>query len=246
MSTVITIAIPAIPATARRRTRGTDAGFATSAYTLVELLVSISVIGVLASLLMPAVARSQGASVRIHCLNNLRQLGLAAQLYADAHNDRLPDTSDGKKAGLWPWDIDVRVCDEFAGYGAVRQTFYCPGFPQQNNDFLWQFPGTYRVIGYVHTFPNASLLYETNINRTLSPAGPGEDPTRRVLLADATFCDKDGDFTRLQGQWSRWHRTSHLEGTRPAGGNVVAMDLHGEWRPFKTMTARTETPRFFF
>ena len=58
-------------------------------FTLVELLVVIAIIGILLGLLLPAVQAAREASRRSQCGNNLRQLGLAAQMYHDA-NGRFP------------------------------------------------------------------------------------------------------------------------------------------------------------
>jgi prepilin-type N-terminal cleavage/methylation domain-containing protein/prepilin-type processing-associated H-X9-DG protein len=52
-------------------------------FTLLELLVVVSLIGVLAALLLPALARSKSSAQRVKCVSNLRQLGLAAQMYWD-------------------------------------------------------------------------------------------------------------------------------------------------------------------
>jgi prepilin-type N-terminal cleavage/methylation domain-containing protein/prepilin-type processing-associated H-X9-DG protein len=57
-----------------------------AAFTLIELLVTITLIAVLASLLFPALSRSKVSARRIKCFGNLRQLGLAAQMYWDENN----------------------------------------------------------------------------------------------------------------------------------------------------------------
>lgn len=63
------------------------------AFTLIELLVVITIIGILAALLLPALSRSKEASQRIHCVGNVKQLSLAAHLYANDHQDWLPPYS---------------------------------------------------------------------------------------------------------------------------------------------------------
>jgi prepilin-type N-terminal cleavage/methylation domain-containing protein/prepilin-type processing-associated H-X9-DG protein len=64
-----------------------------AAFTLVELLVVVSIIAVLIGLLLPAVQSSRAAARRTQCASNLRQVGLAMGHYCDAHRGQFPDTS---------------------------------------------------------------------------------------------------------------------------------------------------------
>ncbi|MBA4148312.1 MAG: prepilin-type N-terminal cleavage/methylation domain-containing protein [Verrucomicrobia bacterium] len=65
--------------------RGARLGF-----TLSELLVVIAIIAIIAGLLLPTLGKSKGKGQQTQCLNNLKQLGLAIQMFADDHGDQLP------------------------------------------------------------------------------------------------------------------------------------------------------------
>jgi prepilin-type N-terminal cleavage/methylation domain-containing protein/prepilin-type processing-associated H-X9-DG protein len=73
---------------------GTKRGF-----TLIELLVVIAIIAILAAMLLPALAKAKESGKRIACLNNLRQLSLASQMYVNDSRSFYPPRSSTSR---WP------------------------------------------------------------------------------------------------------------------------------------------------
>ena len=66
------------------------AGDSVRAFTLVEMLVVIAVIGILAGLLLPVLAKGKVKANRIKCVNNLRQINAAMLSFSHGHDGRLP------------------------------------------------------------------------------------------------------------------------------------------------------------
>lgn len=102
-------------------------------FTLVELLVVILIILILAALLFPVFARAREKARSTHCVNNLRQIGLAWRQYVDDYDNQLPipwmpyyNAAAAAAAGVPQYTMDMEWIPLLIQYGLGTEIFRCP------------------------------------------------------------------------------------------------------------------------
>ena len=103
--------------------------FFADGFTLIELLVVIAVIAVLAALLFPVFAQARGKGRQATCVSNLRQIGLALNMYAIDNDERFPVTALSQFDGSASPPINVGWAGHIYSYAKNAQVFHCASDP---------------------------------------------------------------------------------------------------------------------
>lgn len=211
------------------------------AITLIEVLVVISVTSILATLAFRSVPEVLAKVRTIQCQTNLRQWGVATQLYADANNDYLPpDGAPNGRSKHNGWYIDLpRQIDLIPYHATTWHTNPTAKLPTT----LWLCPANQRK-------SNGVNLFHYCLNQHISGSGAGRtiqltslsEPHRLVWLFDngklaavaqhnnvhTNLHEKGANFLFLDGHVSR-HDHPTYQGPQPSSANTGTQSLL--WHP---------------
>lgn len=123
-------------------------------FTLVELLISLSIIALLMSLMLPALGRTRELARSLHCTSNLRQLGLATRMYLDEQGEREQRFLDLRPRSpniADRWHAMVLLGD-YLGGNPESTVFHCPSASGKTSVMLPQNRVSMARSGFIHVY----------------------------------------------------------------------------------------------
>lgn len=205
-------------------------------FTLIELLVVIAIIAILAAMLLPALNRARDRARTSTCMNNLKQAGAAAMLYAGDHNDYLvPSRYEINGSGLcggWAFLIGPYCgvtpnSEELSDPALRRGIFQCPSF-HYDGPALSAYRGGF---GYGHNRRmGQGFGAAENTSMPMTKTGKVIMPSAKILMGDSVNLSSS-DTTEYYELTPATSTTAlgAIGNRHSAGCNVLLVDGGVKW-----------------